>query len=72
MITLYTFIPLYCPSCGTPTRLDRVDNVLAGQYKARQALICPICGVMFQLAEKVHVLRIATALIDSPNRISES
>jgi hypothetical protein len=61
MIALYTFIPLYCPSCGTPTRLDRVDNALAGKYKAHQALNCPICGVMFQLAEQKDVLRAATA-----------
>jgi len=26
MIALYNFIPLYCPSCGTPTQLERVDN----------------------------------------------
>lgn len=36
MIAFYTFVPLYCPSCGTPTRLDRND--LAGKYQARQAL----------------------------------
>jgi transposase-like protein len=61
MLALYTFIPLYCPSCGTPTRLDRIDNILEGKYQARQALNCAICGVMFQLAEKTDILRAATA-----------
>jgi hypothetical protein len=28
---------LYCPSCGTPTWLDRVDNPLAGKLRAKQA-----------------------------------
>ena len=61
MIALYTFIPLYCPSCGTPTRLDRIDNVLSGKYQAYQALSWPICGVMLQLATKTDLLRAATA-----------
>ena len=56
MIALYTFTPLYCPSCGAPTRLDRIDNALAGKYQARQALNCPFCGVMFQLATKKDLL----------------
>ena len=24
MIALYTFVPLFCSGCGTPTRLDRI------------------------------------------------
>jgi transposase-like protein len=61
MIALYTFIPLYCPSCGTPTRLDRIDNALSGKYQAHQSQQCSICGVMFQLATKTDLLRAATA-----------
>jgi hypothetical protein len=34
MIALYNFIPLYCPSCGTPTRLERVDNPMISKFKA--------------------------------------
>lgn len=56
-----TFEDSYCSSCGTPTRLDRVDNALAGKDKAHQALNCAVCGVMFQLAERKDVLRAATA-----------
>ena len=61
MIALYTFIPLYCPSCGTPTRLDRIDNALSGMYQAHQSQKCSIGGVMFQLATKADLLRAATA-----------
>ena len=61
MIALYNFIPIYCPSCGTPTRLDRVDNPMSGKFKAHQALICPICGKMYQLAGKTELPRAATA-----------
>ena len=61
MIALYNFIPLYCPSCGTPTRLDRIDNAMSGKFKAHQSLVCPICGTMYQLAGKTELLRAATA-----------
>jgi hypothetical protein len=61
MIALYNFVPLYCPSCSSPTRLDRADNPLSGKYQAHQAIACPICGVMFQLATKRDLLRAATA-----------
>jgi hypothetical protein len=61
MIALYTFIPLYYPSYGTPTRLDRIDNSLSGKYQAIQSQQCSICGVMFQLATKTDLLRAATA-----------
>ena len=61
MIALYNFIPIYCPSCGTPTRLDRVDNPMSGKLKAHQALVCPICGIMYQLAGRTELLRAATA-----------
>jgi hypothetical protein len=61
MIALYNLVPLYCPSCGTPTRLDRADNALSGKYQAHQALSCTICGVMFQHATQTDVLRAATA-----------
>ena len=61
MIALYNFVPLYCPSCSSPTRLDRIDNILTGKFEAHQALSCTICGVMFQLADKTDLLRAATA-----------
>jgi len=61
MIALYNFIPLYCPSCGTPTRLERADNPLSGKFKAHQALTCAICGIMYQLASQTDILRAATA-----------
>jgi len=67
MIALYSFIPLYCPSCGTPTRLDRMEDVLAGKYRARQAINCSICGVMFQLATKKDLIREATAMYSHNN-----
>lgn len=60
MIALYIFIPLYCPSCSTPTRLDRIDNALSGKYQAHQSQQCSICGVMFQLAIKADLLSAAT------------
>jgi hypothetical protein len=61
MIALYSFIPLYCPSCGTPTRLERADNAMSGKFKAHQALSCAMCGVMYQLADQTDILRAATA-----------
>ena len=61
MIALYNSIPLYCPSCGTPTRLERVDNPMSGKFKAHQALSCAICGIMYQLASQTDILRAATA-----------
>ena len=60
MIALYTFTPLFCPSCGTPTRLDRADNLDQARFNARQALSCPICQVMFQKATQTALLRAAT------------
>ena len=61
MLALYNFLPLYCPSCGTPTRLDSVDNPLTGKFKAKQADVCAVCGVMYQYADKTALLRAATA-----------
>jgi len=60
MIALYNFIPLYCPSCGTPTRLERVDNPMSGKFKAHQALSCAICGIMYQLVDNKDIFRAAT------------
>ena len=54
-------LPLYYPSCGTPTRLERADNPMGGKLKAKQALSCAICGVMYQLAGKTELFRAATA-----------
>lgn len=59
MIALYNFTPLYCPSCGSPTRLDRSDNLDQARFNARQALACPICGLMFQKATKKALFRAA-------------
>jgi hypothetical protein len=61
MIAIYNFIPLNCPSCGTPTRLERVDNPMSGKFTAHHALLCAICGVMYQLVDKKDILRAATA-----------
>ena len=44
MLALYNFLPLYCLSCGTPTRLDRADNPIVAssrqgmRYHARYAV----------------------------------
>lgn len=61
MLALYNFLPLYCPSCGTPTHLDRIDHPIAGKFKAKQAMSCAICGIMYQLVDKTALLRAATA-----------
>ncbi|HNB53675.1 MAG TPA: hypothetical protein PK530_17125 [Anaerolineales bacterium] len=61
MIALYTFVPLYCPGCGTPTRHDRVDNPDAARYNAFQALNCPICGTMYQKVRRPQAFRAAIA-----------
>jgi len=61
MIALYKFIPMYCPYCGNTTRLERVDNLLSGKFKAHQALSCAICGIMYQFASQIEILRAATA-----------
>ena len=60
MITPSNLIPLYCPSCGTPTRLERVDNPMSGKFKAHQALSCAICCVMYQLCDNMDIFRAAT------------
>jgi transcription elongation factor Elf1 len=54
-------IALSCPSCGTPTRLDRADNTLRGKFKAKQALSCGICGMKYQLVDNIEPFRAATA-----------
>jgi len=61
MLALYNFVPLYCTSCGTPTRLERAGNPISGKLKAKQALSCSICGVMYQLADNTELFRAATA-----------
>jgi len=60
MIALFNFLPLYCPSCGTPTRLDHADNILRGKFKAKQALSCAMCGVKYQLVDNTEIFRAAT------------
>jgi hypothetical protein len=61
MITLSNLIPLYCPSCGTPTHIERVDNPMSGKFKAHQALSCTICCVMYQLCDNKDIIRAAKA-----------
>ena len=61
MLTFYNLLPLYCPSFGTPTRLDRADNPMGGKLKAKQALSFAICGVRYQLAGNTEIFRAATA-----------
>jgi hypothetical protein len=61
LLALYNFLPLYCPSCGPPTRLDRADSTLAGKFKAKQADVCTTSGIIYQLADKSDILRAATA-----------
>jgi hypothetical protein len=36
MLSLLNFIPLYCPSCGTPTRLDHAEKIIRGKFKAHR------------------------------------
>ena len=45
MIALYNFILLYCPSCGTATRIDRVDNPMGIKLIAPQSLNMLRAGV---------------------------
>ena len=61
MIALYNFLPLYCPSCGTPTRLDHAGNILRGKFKAKQALSCRVCGLKYRLVDNTEIFRAATA-----------
>ena len=61
MITLYNFLPIYCPSCETPTRLDHANNMIRGKFKAKQALSCGICGMKYQLVDNTEIFRAATA-----------
>lgn len=48
MLALCNFVPLYCSSFGTPTRLDCAINPMAGKFEVHQALACSICGVFYQ------------------------
>ena len=61
MIAILNYTPLYCPSCGTPTRLDRDDNYELAIFKTQKALNCDSCGAVYQLAERTDILRAATA-----------
>jgi hypothetical protein len=38
-----------------------MDNPMSGKFKAKQALSCAICGVMYQLADNTELFRAATA-----------
>jgi len=61
MIALRTFVPLFCPGCGTPTCLDRVDNPDVARFHAFQALNCPICVTMCQKVCSTQAFRAAVA-----------
>jgi putative salt-induced outer membrane protein YdiY len=61
MIALYNFLPLYCPSCGTPTRLDHTEYMLRGKFKAKQALSFGVCGLRYQLVDNTELFRAVTA-----------
>jgi hypothetical protein len=61
MLAILNFIPHYCPSCGTSTRLDHPDNYELTMYKAHKALECANCGAIYQLADRTDILRAATA-----------
>ncbi len=61
MIALYTFVPLFCPGCGTPTRLDQADNPEVARFNAFQALNCPVCGTMYQKVRRALAFRAAVA-----------
>ena len=61
MLALFNYTTFYCPSCGTPTRLDCPDNKERIRFKAHKALTCGICGVMYQLADRTDIFRVATA-----------
>jgi transcription elongation factor Elf1 len=61
MIALYNFLHLYCPSCGTPTRLAYANTVLRGKFKAKQALSCGICGLRYQLVDNTEIFIAAIA-----------
>jgi hypothetical protein len=60
MIALYNLLPLYCPSCGTPTRLERADNPMSVKIKVHLAISCAICGVMCQLVDITELIRATT------------
>jgi hypothetical protein len=51
MLTLYNFLPLHCPSCGTPKWLDRVDNPLVSKFKAKQADVLRLVGLHVSLVQ---------------------
>ncbi|MGD9092770.1 MAG: hypothetical protein PVF74_07965, partial [Anaerolineales bacterium] len=36
VLALYNFLPLYCPSCSTPTRLNHAENIIRGKFKAHR------------------------------------
>ena len=61
MIALLDFIPLYCPSFGTPTRLDQADNYELEIFQVHKALNCTNCGAIYQLADKTNILSATTA-----------
>jgi hypothetical protein len=38
-----------------------MDNPMNDKFKAKQALSCAICGVIYQLADNTEIFRAATA-----------
>lgn len=61
MLAILNFTPLYCPSCGTPTRLDPSGNYEFAIFKAHKTLNCGNCGAIYQLADRTDILRAAMA-----------
>jgi transcription elongation factor Elf1 len=61
MIYLTEFIPSFCPSCGSPTKLNFPNNPDLKSFKEYQTMTCGSCGVMFQRVHKKDLLMAATA-----------
>ncbi len=54
-------LALYCPFCGTPTRINHANIIMRRKFKAKQALSFGVCGLRYQLVENTEIFRAATA-----------
>jgi hypothetical protein len=61
MLSLLNHTPRFCPSCGTPTRLDQAGNYELEIFQAHKALNCINCEAIYQLADLTDIFRAATA-----------